>query len=492
MQAGALRARRAASAKRHRDRFEHIGGVFHGMNRHTTERKRGLLAPREPVTGGVPAGRASPRAPDAARAPEQPRDQRRLSERRKRTAADRARDRMFAILDSATALVAMADHSGALIYLNRTGRNLLGLAQDEDVSSKMLIECIAPEVRPPIAEHAIPAAMRDGVWSGDSALVARDGRGIEVSLMITAHFAADGRSEGVSLVAQDISEWVRSEEALRITQNELLRLSAQHLSIQEAERQRIAADLHDALGQSLSLVSVSMERVSSLLGTGQPALAAESLDLLKPKLKEVVEEVRRIAMNLRPSTLDSLGILATLSWYFREFQAACPGVQLVREFDVEESEVPAFLKTPIFRILQEASSNAIKHARADRISVRLRKERAALELSIEDDGRGFDPAAIAAQPELTMGVGLQNMRERALLSCGIFELVSEPGKGTRICVRWPLSMRELELDRAAALAPDLAAARALAGGEFESARDSAMLHKLSVCVACIRSINGNG
>jgi len=97
--------------------------------------------------------------------------------------------------------------------------------------------------------------------------------------------------------------------------------------------------------------------------------------------------VRRIAMNLRPATLDSLGI-STMSWHLREIEAVCPDLTLERNISVEEADVPIFLKTAIFRILQEASSNAIKHAGANRVKVSLGKKRGILELVVEDNGQG--------------------------------------------------------------------------------------------------------
>ena len=103
-------------------------------------------------------------------------------------------------------------------------------------------------------------------------------------------------------------------------------------------------------------------------------------------------------MNLRPATLDDLGILATLSWYFREFEAACPGVKLERDISVQEADVPDGLKISIFRIVQEATSNALKHAGATRIKVcLLRGEGGSLQLSIEDNGRGFDQTVAAVE-----------------------------------------------------------------------------------------------
>jgi len=411
---------------------------------------------------------------------------------RKRAPEARARDRVLAILDKATALVAMADDHGALFYVNPAGRETLGLTREDDVTGIALIECVAAEDRARIAGAAIPAAISSGVWFGDCGLLARAGREIRVSLLITAHRNSKGRLEGLSLLAQDMSEWTSTTAALRITQNELLRLSAQHMTIQENERRRIASDLHDGLGQSLGLVISSLENMAELLSRGEPEKAAECLQRLNPKVRDTLDELRSIAMNLRPATLDSLGILATLSWHLREIEAACPGITMERRFEVDESDVPNCLRTPIFRILQEAGSNAIRHGGADRVTVRLSRVQGVLELSIEDNGKGFESRSATGRNRLNRGIGLQSMRERAELSCGIFEISSAPGKGTRVCVKWPATLGDVGLDRAAALEPEAQAIQALRFSEPENSRDLEMLHNLSICVACIRSIKSNG
>jgi two-component system NarL family sensor kinase len=403
-----------------------------------------------------------------------------------------ARDRVLAILDKATALVAMADHGGALFYVNPAGRETLGLAREEEVSGIALIECVAPSDRARIAGAAIPAAVSTGVWSGDCILTTRHGREIKASLLITAHRDTRGQLEGLSLLAQDMSAWTSASAALRVTKNELLRLSAQHMRIQESERRRIAADLHDGLGQSLGLVIASLENMATLLRQGEPERAAECLDRLNPRARDTLDELRRIAMNLRPATLDSLGIVATMSWHLREIETACPGIRVERKFGVDESDVPSCLRTPIFRILQEAGSNAIKHGDADHITVRLSKARGALELAIEDNGKGFDVELSKQNEILNRGLGLRSMRERAELSCGIFHMTSAPGKGTRICVSWPASLKDVGLDRAAALEPEARNIKELGFSASEDPRELEMLRNLSVCVACIRSIKSNG
>jgi signal transduction histidine kinase len=411
---------------------------------------------------------------------------------KKRTSEAKARDRVLAIIDKATVLVAMADHGGALFYVNPVGREIMDLARDDDVSGVALIECVAPRDRARIAGAAIPAAISSGAWSGDCVLQARAGREFEVSLLITAHRDATGQLEGLSLLAQDMQTWTSTTAALRFTQNELLRRSAEHMTIQENERRRIAADLHDGMGQSLGLVIASLQNSSDLLSQGEAERAAESLERLKPRVRDTLDELRRIAMNLRPATLDTLGILATLSWHLREIEAACPGIKIVRKFSVDESDIPSFLRTPIFRILQEAGSNAIKHGAADRITVRLSKARGVLELAIEDNGTGFEAETLTCNRRPNRGIGLQSMRERAELTSGIFEIESVPGQGTRVCVKWPASLKDTGLDRALALAPGAKGLLDLRTVDPESSRDLEMLHNLSVCVACIRSIKNDG
>ena len=150
-------------------------------------------------------------------------------------------------------------------------------------------------------------------------------------------------------------------------------------------------------------------------------------------------EVRRVAMDLRPSTLDDLGILATLSWFFRELEAACRDVKVIKVFTVQEESVPGPLKITIFRILQEAVGNIIKHAKADLIHVNLNKAGDMIHLLIEDNGQGFDQAGMANYCTLEKGLGLMSMRERAKLSGGTFAIESTAGQGTRIFVSWSCS-----------------------------------------------------
>ena len=231
---------------------------------------------------------------------------------------------------------------------------------------------------------------------------------------------------------------VQERTAELATTNKALRhLSAKLLSAQEDERKRIAGDLHDTLGASLAGIKFKVEK--ALEQIGDPAKAAsESLNTIIPEIQEAVEECRRIQMDLRPSTLDDLGLLPTFSWYFRRFRSIYSGIRIEYEIDIQEDDVPHSLKIVAFRVTQEAMNNIAKHSQADLVRLSLRKKGSSLELILRDNGRGFNLEKVGSQETTTRGLGLTSMRERTELSGGSFWIESIEGKGTIIRASWPL------------------------------------------------------
>lgn len=232
--------------------------------------------------------------------------------------------------------------------------------------------------------------------------------------------------------------------ASRGQQSELQRLSEQLLEIQESERRRIATDLHDVLGQSLTVIKLMLDESVLLLAANETSGAAESLQRMKLKVKDAFEELRRVSMDLRPAIIDDLGVLATLSWFFRELEIACRSIKVEKHFSIQEDSIPAPLKIIIFRIIQEATNNIVKHAHASSIRVTLKKAGGAIHLSISDNGNGFDPAAAGKSRPFGKGLGLLSMKERAELSGGTYVMESRAGQGTRISVLWQLGDPEEE------------------------------------------------
>jgi PAS domain S-box-containing protein len=226
------------------------------------------------------------------------------------------------------------------------------------------------------------------------------------------------------------------ETALRHSERQLRVLSSRLLSAEETERKRIAGELHDGIGQALSAIKFGVENALEQMKPGAGA-GRQTLQTLIPFTRKTIDEVRRIVQDLRPSILDDLGVLATITWFCREFQALHVHIAIDTEISVTEADIPARLKTVIYRILQEALNNAAKHSRAERIHLAVRADGGRLEFSVRDNGIGFAVEGIPALKTHETGFGLASMRERAELSGGRFQLVSRPGQGTLIRLVWP-------------------------------------------------------
>jgi PAS domain S-box-containing protein len=222
------------------------------------------------------------------------------------------------------------------------------------------------------------------------------------------------------------------EEELKDSENRLRHLSSQLLAVQENERRRISREIHDSLGQSLSAIKFKVEGITQDARRSRSKKMAESLETVLPIIQASIEESRRIQMDLRPSTLDDLGILATLEWFCREYQKIYDHIRIEKKVSVLEDEVCTPLKTAIYRVMQEALNNIAKHSKAEFVDLSLKKEENKIQLAIEDNGIGFDIEKVKK------GIGLDSMRERAELSGGTFEIESVIGGGTTIRASWPI------------------------------------------------------
>lgn len=229
-----------------------------------------------------------------------------------------------------------------------------------------------------------------------------------------------------------------AEQALRRSRNELAILSRRQIADQELERKRIARELHDSVGQQLSAVKYSLERVELAQRT------AQSQQLVRraiTSLQDVLEELRGIAMNLRPAVLDDLGAASAISWFCREFTQSYPALELQEAVSVSDADVPERLGTTVFRSVQELLNNVAKHAQAHKVVVSLSRTADQLVLEVSDDGVGvgaeLPPAALRS------GRGIHNLRERAEMTGGQFRLsAGEAGLGSCARIEWRLAAGE--------------------------------------------------
>ena len=222
-------------------------------------------------------------------------------------------------------------------------------------------------------------------------------------------------------------------------QRELKKLSKRLVDAQEQERRAISRELHDEVGQSLSALLMDVERLSAILS--KDGEYRQALENIKTLAENSVTEVRNMSLLLRPSMLDDLGLVAALEWQAREVSKRTGMLVGLVEENVSDS-LPEEHKTCVYRIVQEALNNCSKHAYAKHVQVTIRQKPGRLSLTIQDDGKGFDPVR-------ARGLGLVGMTERVSQLNGILKVDSVAGRGTSLCVDLPLVSTPENRDRVA-------------------------------------------
>jgi len=210
-------------------------------------------------------------------------------------------------------------------------------------------------------------------------------------------------------------------------------LSRRLLTVQEDERRRIAVELHDELGQILTAVKINLETLEKTPDSQRLA----SLASMITGVDDALQRVKDMALDLRPSVLDDLGLEAALRW-FTDRCAQRAGFAAHLSIDALPP-LEANLQTACFRVTQEALTNVERHARAQHVWIDLHVLDAALELSVRDDGAGFDVAAARARALGGSSVGILGMHERVALSGGEYDIVRVPSGGTEVRARFPLT-----------------------------------------------------
>lgn len=221
--------------------------------------------------------------------------------------------------------------------------------------------------------------------------------------------------------------------------------SADLFDLLEQERKRIACDLHDGLGQSLTAIKLAVERYM-VQRERREVPNDELLSFVIAKAREAIDETRRIAMGLRPAILDDLGLIAAIEWLCRQFRTTHPEVRLVLRIDLDEKVITSELATAIYRVVQEGLNNVTNHASAEKVVLSVRNAAGMVWLRLRDDGRGFSYGACRA---VTDGQGrthqgILGMQARTHATGGNLRIDSRPGEGTLIECLWPIAQRRIQ------------------------------------------------
>jgi two-component system sensor histidine kinase UhpB len=333
---------------------------------------------------------------------------------------------------------------GTITSWNGGAERLFGYNREEAIGQPVTL-LVPPERRD--EETKILERIRLGgtIEHFETVRVCKDGRRIDVSVSISPIRDGEGRITGASKIARDITARKRVEAELRASREQLRALAAHIQSVREEERKRIARELHDELGQSLTGFKMDLVWIRNRVQAG---LAAEDTQPVLEKfasmgrlLDGMAVLMRKICTELRPGVLDDLGLAAAIEWQTREYQART-GIRCELKMEMGEVEVDPERSTALFRILQELLTNVARHARASHVTVLVRAAPGQLIMEVKDDGRGIKDSEQTGRKSL----GLVGLRERAHVFGGTVEIGGSPGAGTTATVTMPLGKPEPEAE----------------------------------------------
>ena len=367
------------------------------------------------------------------------RELREADTRRRRRAAEQAlqeaESRYEDLYENAPDMCASVDAGSArIVQCNRTLVRMTGFTKDE------LIGRAVVELYPTRQREAVQAIWNEFQGTGDIRdveleLLRKDGGAIDISLNMTAVRDEHGRILRSRSVWRDISRRKRAERQLQEQTERLQILSHRLLDIQETERRAVARELHDEIGQVLTAVKLHLQTLDYPGGGATDAAGLrDSIEFVE----HAIQLVRNRAMDLRPALLDDFGLIPAIRWYLERHAARADfAVELCA--DREMMRPPAPLETACFRVIQEAVTNAMRHAKARHLRIEIEPQEKSFQFAIHDDGVGFDVEA-ARRRALTGGsIGLTGMQERVEFLGGHLDIESGGGRGTHIRVSLPLA-----------------------------------------------------
>jgi len=248
--------------------------------------------------------------------------------------------------------------------------------------------------------------------------------------------------DAISGMILDITERKKAEQEreylfrqVRLNQDQLQNLSRRLIEAQETDHRSIAGEIHDQIGQNLTALSINLNMMSSYFGDEVDKKITNRLSDSLKLVEETMERIRNVIADLRPPVLDDYGLGVALRWYIERFSERT-GVATVLQEEELLPRLPIGIETAIFRIVQEVLTNVAKHAQARQVDIILERMDGLIQLSISDDGVGFDPKALR-QVKKQPGWGLITIEERAKALGGHISVESMPGRGTRVMVQMP-------------------------------------------------------
>ena len=358
----------------------------------------------------------------------------------------------------------MLDPEGNILTWNEGAERLHGFATDEIIGKNYSVFFTDEDRAAGKPQAQLSSAAEAGQAEDEGWRLRKGGEAFWANAHLTALRDEQGNFHGFAKITRDMTERREREESVRAVKEELERrviertaeliqvnrtlqsevqerqraeeqlraLAGRLQSVREDERTRLAREIHDALGQMCTALKMDVAWIAKRLPKEEKRLAEKTEGALK-LVGDLIKSLRRLSAELRPSTLDALGLIAALEWQAQEFQAHT-GIRCQLYLPEKEAILDKERSTAIFRIFQETLTNVARHSGANLVQTSLVVGESNIALITHDNGKGFDPSTAEKQGSL----GLLGMKERAHLLGGDFKVASAPEKGTTVVVHIPL------------------------------------------------------
>lgn len=350
---------------------------------------------------------------------------------KKRRAEKELADYKYAIDQSA--IVAITDAYGEILYANDNFCRISGYEASELIGNNysMLNSGYHSKL---FMKSMWDTIVLGNTWRGEFCNRAKD-RSVYWADSTIIPFMDSGKPYQYLSICFDITERKKVEGELHQSHADLRQLASYLQKVREDERTVISREIHDELGQKLTVMKMDaswlMKKVSS---PNEVNDKIEKINDLMTMLNEMISTVRRISSELRPAILDDMGLMAAVENYLQEFEKRS-GITTTLVKEEEELYLPDNLKTGLYRIIQESLTNVGRHAQAQNVTVNLQQVDGHVQLTIRDDGVGFNKNEISDKKTL----GLLGMKERAIMMNGSYKVISAAGKGTTVVVTVPVN-----------------------------------------------------
>jgi PAS domain S-box-containing protein len=310
-------------------------------------------------------------------------------------------------------------------YVGPQATKLLGYPTQQWLDIDFWSSHIHPEDRQWVIDYCLRCAKRGTNYDFEYRMIASDGRVVWLHDIVSVELSG-GEPQVLRGFMVDITERKRAQERMR-------ELSARMIYAQESERKRIARELHDDLSQRLALVAIELDLLRQ--NAGESHSVRDTAEHLSEQVKSLSTDVHRLAHSLHPSKLDRLGLVAAVEGVCHEICRPDNGLEIDCRAEGDFHSTPADVALCLYRVVQEALANVVKHSEAERVTVRLSCDQSSARLRVTDDGRGFETLSDSEYG----GLGLISMRERVNMLGGHLTIRSDSSSGTEIMIDVPMS-----------------------------------------------------